>query len=416
MILTKEEERMLEGRLGYGVQKSMELLVSLGEIYGAKKMVEISSAHLPGVGVESAGKWGKAFVEEMYKGGARFRAWATLNTCSIDFVKWKQIGISEEIVHNQIELSEFFRKMGSMIHHTCTPYLGFNIPRVNEHIAWGDSSALLFANSVFGARTNREGGPSALAAAVTGRVPLYGLHLDKNRRGDCLIDVRAKLRDRADFSALGYLAGRLLKKGNPVFSNLSPRVGFQELKALCSLSAPSSIGLFHVIGVTPEARTAKEVFPNGEPEKRIVIHDGDIEKTVEELNTAEASDIGLVVVGCSHASLLEITQISQLLEGKRIKSGSKLWIFTSSAIKSVADRIGCTNIIERAGGLILCDCCPNLLPDDLYRDQNIRCVTTNSAMILHYLSVYHGTLNLQSHFGSAEKCIKSAICGKWQEA
>jgi predicted aconitase len=414
MILTKEEEKMLEGKFGHGVQKAMEILVSLGEIYGAKRMAVLASAHLSGAGATSAGDAGMDFVEEMYQGGARFRAWTTLNVGAIDFINWKQIGLSEKIVEKQLKLSELFRKMGSVVNHTCAPYFGLTLPRINEHVAWGDSGALLIANSVFGARTNREGGPSALAAAITGRVPMFGLHLDRNRRGDCLIQVKAKLNHLSDYSALGFHVGKLLKKGVPVFSNLSSNISFDELKALTALPAGGTIALFHVLGVTPEARTMEEVFPNGKPKNKIVVNDKDLATTFEEFNTG-GNDPGLVVLGCPHASIQEIIHYSHLLEGKKISNNNKLWIFTSLVIKSIADRIGCTNVIERAGGSIFTDTCPVQLVDEVYLNQNIHCVTSDSTSILHYLSVYHGNVGFQNHFGSAEKCLKAGISGKWEE-
>jgi predicted aconitase len=405
---------MLEGKFGHGVQKAMEILVALGEIYGAKKMAPLASAHLAGAGATAAGDAGMDFVEEMYQGGARFRAWTTLNVAAIDFINWKQMGLPERIVEKQLKFSELFRKMGSVVNHTCTPYFGLTTPRTNEHVAWGDSGALLLANSAFGARTNREGGPSSLAAAIAGRVPMYGLHLDKNRRGDSLIQVKAKMNNLSDYSALGFHVGKLVKKGVPVFSNLSPNMSFDDLKSLTSLPAGGTIALFHVLGVTPEARTMEEVFLNGKPKDKIVVDAKDLAVIFEEFNTG-GNDPGLIVLGCPHASIQEIIHYSHLLEGKKISSNVKLWIFASMVVKSIADRIGCTNVIERAGGLIITDTCPVQLVDEVYIDQNIRCVTSDSASILHYLSVYHGNMGFQNHFGSAEKCLKAAVSGKWEE-
>lgn len=415
MILTKEEEGMLEGKFGDGVQKAMNILVSLGEIYGAERMAKVGSAHLPGAGVTSAKDAGISFVEEMYEGGARFKTWTTLNVCAVDFVNWKKIGISEEIVKRQLKLTELFRKMGAAPIHTCTPYFGLTQLRMNEHVAWGDSGALLLANSVFGARTNREGGPSALASAITGRAPVFGLHLEENRYGNFSIEVNTQLNSLADFSALGLCVGELVNKGVPVFTNLSTEISFDELMALTTLPAGGTIALFHILGVTPEARTSESIFSKGKPENEIVIGDKDIAKTFEELNTGN-SDPDLIVLGCPHASIQQIIYFSQLLEGKKVNTNTRLWIFTSIAVKSIADKIGCTAIIEKAGALIITDTCPIQLTDDFYENENIHCITTDAASMPHYMAGYHGKLGLKSHFGSAEKCIKAAISGKWEEA
>ncbi len=178
MDLTKEEYEMLEGKYGDSVRKSMEILVGLGECYDAEKMVPIASAHL--LGGASDGRGAALFVRELADKGGKFVVFTDTNVSSIDPSAWKEIGISEKSAQEQTAMTDDFAKMGALICNTCSPFLIGNVPRMGEHVAWSESAAVIFANSVLGARTNREGAPASLAAALTGRVPAYGYHLTQN--------------------------------------------------------------------------------------------------------------------------------------------------------------------------------------------------------------------------------------------
>ena len=183
MYLTKNEEKMLDGEEGYAVKKSMEILVALGNIYGADRLVEIGSVQVAGVSYHNLGDAGLEFLNELAEDG-KVKVLTTLNPAGMDLEDWRNLGIDPEFARKQNLVIEAFSKMGIVISCTCTPYLIGNLPRYGEHIAWSESSAVTFANSVIGAKTNREGGPSALAAAFVGKTPCYGLHLDQNRVPD----------------------------------------------------------------------------------------------------------------------------------------------------------------------------------------------------------------------------------------
>lgn len=258
MMLTKEEKAMLGGQSGYAVQKSMEILVALGEIYEAQKMVPVSHAHLVGfLTHEGAGP----FIQEMANKGAKFTVPATGNFVTFDLLHWKEMGISEQLFKEQMAILDAYEKMGAIISPTCTPYLVGHAPRMGEHIAWAESSAVIYANSVLGARTNREGGPVPMAAAITGRVPMCGYHLDKNRRGQVKIVVTTTLRSITDYATLGYFTGKIVQERSPVFFGIPGGVSCDQLKALgAALATSGAVTLFHVIGVTPEARTERDAF------------------------------------------------------------------------------------------------------------------------------------------------------------
>src|SRR5512137_2825857 len=193
MHLTSQAQDMLAGKHGRSVRKAMETLAALGDIYGAERMLPVSSVQIAGVSYDNLGEAGLAFLDEMAAGGGRSRLLATLNPAGMDVENWESLGISPEFAAQQLRVIAAFARMNVVTSCTCTPYLAGNLPRFGEHIAWAESSAVCFANSVLGARTNREGGPSALAAALTGRTPAYGYHLNENRQPDLLVELQAKV-------------------------------------------------------------------------------------------------------------------------------------------------------------------------------------------------------------------------------
>ena len=259
MRLTEEEQKMLDGEYGKTVQKSMKVLVTLGKIYGADHMIEVRNVHSPGVSYRVTGDAGLNYVKEASE-EVKFRVPMTLNTIGIDYQNWERMGFPKEFAEKQIELSQAYEKMGAIPTNSCTPYLNGNIPMMGEHVAWGESSAIAFVNSVIGARTNREGGPTALAAAITGRVPAYGYHLDENRKGTHLFKVEMELKTDKDFATLGYFAGNIVGPGVPVFEGIKERPTLENLKAMgAALASSGAVALYHIIGITPEAPTKENV-------------------------------------------------------------------------------------------------------------------------------------------------------------
>ena len=263
MHLTQHEQDMLEGKYGQTVQRSMKVLVALGKIYGAECMVEVQNVHSPGVSYRVAGNAGLGYVKDASR-DACFCVPTTLNTIGIDEEDWQKIGFPEDFSHKQLELSAAYRMMGAIPLNTCTPFLCGSLPKFGEHVAWGESSAICFANSVLGARTNREGGPSALAAAVTGRVPKCGFHLDENRKAKFLVNVQREPVTDKDFAVLGYAIGRQVGTEVPVFKGFTRRPTTENYKALCAaLASSGAVALFHIAGFTPEAPTVEAVLAEG---------------------------------------------------------------------------------------------------------------------------------------------------------
>ena len=189
MDLTREEQAILDGESGEGAQKAMELVVALGKIYKAENLVDITSAHLSGASYKTIGDGGLLYLEDMVKGGARVKVPSTLNPIGMDRTRWAEMHITDDFAKKQLRIVELYGSMGIKTTCSCTPYTGANVPKLGDHVAWAESSALSFVNSMIGARTNREGGPGALAAAILGKTANYGLHLKENRKPTVIIDA-----------------------------------------------------------------------------------------------------------------------------------------------------------------------------------------------------------------------------------
>ena len=397
MYLTREEQRMLDGEEGYAVRKSMEILVALGDIYGAERLIKVGSVQVAGVSYHNLGDAGLEFLNELAKDG-RVKVLTTLNPAGMDLENWRQLGISEEFAAKQNLVIDAFQRMGILVSCTCTPYLIGNLPRYGEHIAWSESSAVTFANSVIGARTNREGGPSALAAAFVGKTPCYGLHLDENRVPDIHVQVNAGLAKISDWGALGYSIGKKAENRIPYITGIRD-AELDELKSFCaSVVTYGSKPLFYMRGITP----ASENSPV--PRDKVTVEESDIKEAYQNIND-EVSDIDLVCVGCPHCSIKEIAQIADLLNGKRVANSTEFWVATSRIAKQLADKRGYTETIERAGGKFACDTCMAVAP----LKGRFKAVATTSAKGCYYSRQN----NMKTKMGSFEECVEAAVTGKW---
>lgn len=389
MLLTNQEREMLSGKEGKAVQKSMEILVALGEIFGAESLVPVSSVQVAGVSYHNLGEAGLEFLEEMAKDG-KVRVKTTLNPAGMDLENWKGLGIPKDFAEKQMKVIEAFRKLGVSITCTCTPYLVGCNPRKGEHIAWSESSAVCFANSVLGAKTNREGGPSALAAAITGRTPLYGLHLDKNRMPKIAVDVQATARGEDQFGALALSIGKQTKERIPFIRGIK-NASLEELKNFAaSFATYSGTAMFHMDGITPEKFKA--------PAEKISITQKDVDEAIKFLN--DQCEVDFVSVGCPHCSLNEMERIAGLLKGKKVSK--ETWITTSRNVKEQADKKGYTHMIEASGAKVVCDTCLAVAP----LKGRFKAIATNSAKGCYY---GRGSNAFKTKFMPLEKCIEEAV-------
>jgi predicted aconitase len=410
--LRASEHAMLQGDEGRAVQRAMEVIVALAKIYGAERLVPVTSVQVAGVSYKNLGEAGLAFLREWAAEGARVRVPTTLNPAGMDTRRWRALGFSETFASRQRAVIEAYTSMGIAPTCTCTPYLVGNQPRYGEHIAWAESSAVSFANSVLGARTNREGGPSALAAAICGRTAAYGMHLDRNRLAQFQIDVRCPLRTLSDWSALGYIVGRQVRNRVPHLILRDPGVGLPNIDALiedptvdrlktlgAAMAASGAVALYHISDLTPEAQDHNVLAPEAQ---RVVVDD--LSSGYATLD-GTGSQIDLVSIGCPHASSREIQEIAYRVAGERLRAA--LWVTTAQRTR---ERM--TNqviAIEEAGGQVVADTCMVVAPVE---ELGYRRMATNSAKMAFYTPSHSG---LQVRFGTLEQCIDAALNGIWPQ-
>lgn len=412
MHLTEEETRMLNGEKGEAVRKAMEILVALGESFDAERLVPINNVHMAGSSVLVAEEAGTRFVEDIRKKGGKFVTKVTTNPTAVDPTQWEAIGIPESDSILQTRLTNAYAGMGANSCNTCIPYLVGNSPRFGEHMAWGESSAVVYANSVCGARTNREGGPSGLASALTGRTPEYGFHLKKNRYGKFLVKIETTLRDMTDYGTLGYFTGRIAGQDTPVFTGMPTAPTLDQLKALsAALASSGSVSMFHAVGVTPEAPTLEEAFGPGAPEKVLVFGDAEKAQAEAALNREPTDHVDWILVGCPNASVEEIREVADALQGKKVHQDVALWVTTAGAMYAMAERNGYIKTITDAGGVVVRETCPFLARSRVIAPKKgYKTLTTNSAKMAFYAP---GQFGLPTHYGNLDRVMKAAINGVW---
>jgi predicted aconitase/predicted aconitase with swiveling domain len=394
---------MLGGEAGPGVQQAMEIVVALGQIYGAADLVPVASVQVAGVSYKNLGEAGLQFLQAWASQEGRARVPATLNPAGMDLQAWRALGIPPDFAHRQQAVVDAYAALGIIPTCTCTPYLVGHVPHFGQHIAWAESSAVSYANSVHGARTNREGGPSALAAAITGRTARYGLHLDEGRRATAQVEVRCPITSTADLGALGYLVGCQVQDGVPFFHFRQPLPAATDLRTLgAAMAASGAVALYHVEGLTPEAKDGT-ILPA--TARRLVIDD--LAPGYAALNDAP-TEVDLVSLGCPHASLSEIEEIATYLDARQVQA--TLWITTARATRDAAARAGLVERIEAAGGRVVADTCLVVAP---VADLGYHTLATNSAKMAYYAPSHSG---LAVRFGTTEQCLQAAITGTWPAA
>ena len=414
MKLTREEDALLRGERGAGAAKARAILSALGRIHGARDMVEVDSVQVSGVSYGNIGEHGLAFLEDWAAMGSRAVVRATMNPGGADRKLWKRLGYSAAYVRKQERVVAALERLGVSPTLTCTPYHIATAPEFGRHVAWAESSAVCYANSVLGARTNREGGPSAIApafAALTGRTPRHTLHTDNGRLPTRIIEVRCPVPGGADAGALGYLIGRLLAGdpggGIPFITGARPPDGPARvawLKALgAAMAASGSVGLFHLDRVTPEAVAHGSRLAAAARRKSVV-------RSLDEGFRALYSGKGrldLVAVGCPHASPDDLARILRLLGGRKVKV--PFWIFTADDIRGKAEKEGLAAALKRCGATLVSDTCMVVAP---LKELGIRTLATDSAKAAFYLPSPHGA---KVYFGSLEENIEAAVAGKWKD-
>ncbi len=438
MHLTEEEEQALSGRRGEALRLAMTIVVELGRLYGARRLIPISQAHIDGCLYSAVGEAGADFAAKLAGLGARVAVPTTLNITARDVLNWREFRIPVEHAENSRRVEDAYLQMGCIPTWTCAPYQYGIVPRCGDNIAWAESNAICYANSVLGARTNRYGDLIDICCAVTGKVPEFGLHLDENRAGEVLVafDVPGDaFDDDSLYAAAGYLAGEVAGSRVPVVTGIPGRATKDNLKAFCAAAASSGpIGLLHIPGLTPEAPTLEAVFGGRAPHEEVRVGPADLLAVADRLDASPAPTgpgkvisrpgkvisrpdearfgsgkacvVDLVVVGCPHASYTELERVARLLCGRRVREGTEFWVLTNRTVAGLASRSGLGAALREAGVRLCCDTCILQFPLDAWR---IGSIVTNSGKMAHYAP---SMIGCRTYLRGTATCVEAALAGE----
>ncbi|MDR1948154.1 MAG: aconitase X catalytic domain-containing protein [Spirochaetaceae bacterium] len=355
MRLTDDEKRLLDGAEGEGKRKAMEMLTALGETFEAEKLIPIRRAHVALSGQEGDTYW----CELLVNGGAVCTVPPTTNPCW-DIERLSRFyDVTPEERDLALRTLDVYRRIGARLSFCCSPGLETNVPLYREHVSFSESSATPYVNSVVGARSNRESSVSALAAAVVGKTPLYGFHLEENRRADLLIRVEASPEDSYDWGILGYCVGKIAGSRNPALSFARDPMPRKEDFLYFGAEAATSgaVAMYHMIGITPEAPTAEAAFGgNNVPDPEVLIHEKDLRETEQKLSVG-SGPVNLVMLGCPHYTYDQLLEVESLLGGRRVHGDTTFWILAASSAVELAERSYLRPRLERLGCYLVADTC-----------------------------------------------------------
>ena len=411
MELSTTERAMLDGQHGEAVQTAIAYQQRVGEFWGARRFVPISNAHMMG-DIEVMGDGGLAWLKAFAGKGTPCRVNVTTNARCVDFAQCDRLGQTPSEVGKERELIQQLHRLDVATTDTCINYQTVYQPHVGEHVAWGDTGTVIYANSVLGARSNFEAGPAALAAAITGRTPEYGFHLDVHRRGSLAVRIDAKLKDLADWGLIGKLVGQPHQDyyAVPVFHTEGVVPGADELKHLgAALASYGSMGMFHFVGVTPEAPSLEAAFAGQVPAKTMVIDDAALTRGYADFGLGDG-DARLVVFSGPQLSLFEMKRLAELFGGRHVAAGSQCFVTTNGAVLAQARSIGYAGVLEAAGVMILEGVCFYILQNlSAMRERNgWTNMVSNSAKLVNIIGAHRFNTILRT----TAECVDIACTGR----
>ncbi len=403
MFLTNEEEKILAGEQGEGKQIALSLLVDIGDFFEAEKLIEIASTHISGVSYLTGGDGLIDQLEYLVDKQCKVSVHSTLNPCGMDRNKWSDMGVTAEFAEKQFKIIQAYEKMGVSLTCSCTPYDFGHLPLKGQHIAWAESSAITFANTFFGARTNKEDALTVLTAAIIGKTPYFGLHLSEFRKPQLEISVDFDLIENSDYGLLGHIVGKAFASKKypfgaiPVFKGIkNPRP--HQIKALGAALASFGTHLYHIKDITPE----QELLQDLQIDDSLTVEKKDLKQVYDEFKPPSDKDMNITVIGCPNASLEEIAEVAREVKGKTLKPGKNFWVFTNRAQLGIAEAVGHAKTLEEAGVKMYTDTCPEVFP---YNKKYYQAVLTDSAKALHYIPA--PSLNgLPTYVLPIKKCVE----------
>lgn len=421
MRLTDEERAMLDGAEGPAVRQAMSVLYRYGRALGADRLVKTDNVCGGSVGslpnrrsvIRKPDSMDAIFSlmnldsdEPLEIPRARTMAYKLIEAGDPDYFDKQRVSPrTRELIRKN---AEFCDRVGIQRCNTCTPYQVGNVPTFGEHLAWMESSAVVYANSMIGARGNVEGAQSTAAAMLTARIPYWGLHLPENRHGTHLFEVECEVDDMMHWGLMGYYIGEIVQERSPVLNGLVAHPNLRKAKHFGAAAATSGgVEMYHLVGMTPEAPTLEAALGGKPPVETWRFGREEMRLAYERLNCATDPQVDFVMLGCPHASIEQIRIVAGLLEGKALSPNTELWMFTPRALKAHANRMGYTKTIEDAGAYLMSDSCPAL---SRVFPEGVKVAATDSCKQAHYLPA---TLGFDTWFGSVEDCVNAAVTGRW---
>jgi predicted aconitase len=426
MHLTDEEKSMADGQQGPALARAMDLLLRYGRALGAERLVPTNNVV---ASVNATTPFMRDFAQQ--KGGfdavfsefsldsdevvkvPKIRAFTTHTQLGFVPDEPERMGVDAATVQFYKKGEAFTAGLGVQTTNTCTPYQVGNLPTRGEHCAWMESSAVIYCNSVLGARTNTEGRESVGAAMLTGRIPYWGYHIDVNRRGTHRVVLDTPVTTTSDWGLLGYWIGDQVQERVPVVEGVGAVPNLARLKHFgAAASSSGGVEMYHLVGITPEAHSLEGAFGDAaRAQAAPVLRFGLAEHraTWEKINaTGKDSKVDYVMLGCPHYTLEQLWEAARLIEGRKVHADCELWIFTPRAIKSVADQNGTTKILEDAGVRVMTDSCSAMSRSV---PKGTRVAAFDSAKQAHYLPAI---LGVQAWYGDTAECIDAACSGRWE--
>lgn len=412
MRLNDREKAMLAGEMGEARKIALEQQVAVGRFFDAEDMVEVSQAHIM-ADTESLGEAGVQFLERLAalpEAERRVRVPTITDPRGADFKAYTRINHAIEYVELERRAVAAFRALGILMTDTCINYQTVMAPVRGEHLAYGDTGVVIYSNSVLGARTNYEGGPSALAAGLTGRTPRYGFHLDARRRGRKRFVLETEPRDWAEWGAIGGLVGRRMESywDVPVIEGVTQAPTSDDMKHLgAAMASYGSTALFHMVGVTPEAPDAKTAFDGTVPDATPITR-ADVDGFFKQYGIADDA-VDVVVFAAPQLSLVELDRLASLLKGRKVAAKTTLLAATNPANKAEADRMGLTAAIEASGAVLLEGVCfYQMHARELGEANGWTRLMTNSAKLVNIIGGY----GYRPVLGTMEACVETAVAGR----
>lgn len=411
MQLTEIEQEMLAGRHGDPVRKAIAQQIDVGKFFGAQRFVEVTNVHMMG-DVEVMGENGIRFLREATRDNAQAVRPLTTNARCVDFAWAHGFGQSDQVVEHEREIISHLQNIGATTVDTCINYQTLYQPHLGEHVAWGDTGTVIYANSVFGARTNFESGPAAFAASLTGRTPAYGFHLDEHRRGTFIVELAFEPTDLADWGAIGKIVGEadIDYFAVPVFTGVRKSPSSDDLKHLgASLASYGSMAMFHMVGVTPEAPSVEAAMGGRKPVRTMRITEEDIRAIYEGYPRGDGS-ASVVVFSGPQLSLFELSNLAHLFAGRRRSENTAVFATTSPAILAEARRLGIAQRLEDCGVGLLQGVCFYLLErlSDIRREHGWVNFVSNSAKIVNTITAHRFRTILRR----TDECVEIALRGR----